>query len=270
MAWGARMFGCRCVIYLHETVSAGREEAIARYGAEIRRVPGTYDDAVRQAAEDAAAEGWIVVSDTSYPGYLDIPRNVMLGYTVMVEEILEQLPAGERPTHLFLQGGVGGLAAAVAGRFWQRLGADRPRVVVVEPDRAACLYESAARGRPTAVKGDLDTVMAGLACGEPSLLAWRILELAAEDFTTLPDEAAVETMRLLAFPPAGDPPLVAGESAVAGLAAALLARRDPDLAAALGLDGRSRVLLIGSEGATDPETWGRLVGVAPEAVEEGV
>ena len=270
VAWGARMFGCRCVIYLHETVSAGREEAIARFGAEIRRVPGTYDDAVRQAAEDAAAEGWIVVSDTSYPGYLDIPRNVMLGYTVMVEEILEQLPAGERPTHLFLQGGVGGLAAAVAGRFWQRLGAARPRVVVVEPDRAACLYESAARGRPTAVSGDLDTVMAGLACGEPSLLAWRILELAAEDFTTLPDEAAVETMRLLAFPPVGDPPLVAGESAVAGLAAALLARRDPDLAAALDLDGGSRVLLIGSEGATDPETWRRLLGVAPEAVEEGV
>ncbi len=270
VAWGARMFGCRCVIYLHETVSAGRERAIARHGAEIRRVPGTYDDAVRKAAEDAAAAGWIVVSDTSYPGYLDIPRQVMLGYTVMVEEIVEQLAGGPPPTHLFLQGGVGGLAAAVAARSWQHRGDARPRVVVVEPDRAACLFESARRGRPVAVSGDLDTLMAGLACGEPSFLAWEILALAADDFLTVPDAAAVETMRLLAFPPAGDPPLVAGESAVAGLAAALLARRDPELSRALGMTAASRPLFIGSEGATDPETWRRLLGVAPETVEEGV
>ncbi len=270
VAWGARMFGCRCVIYLHETVSVVRERAIARFGAEIRRVPGTYDDAVRKAAEEAAAEGWIVVSDTSYPGYLEIPRHVMLGYAVMVEEITTQIPDREPPTHLFLQGGVGGLAAAVAARFWQLYGEARPRVVVVEPDRAACLLESARRGAPVAVDGDLDTVMAGLACGEPSLLAWEILEVAAEDFLAVPDAAAVETMRLLAFPPAGDPPLVAGESAVAGLAGALLARRDPRLARALELDGDSRVLLIGSEGATDPETWESLVGIAPEAVGETV
>ncbi len=268
VAWGARMFGCRCVIYLHETVSAAREQAIARFGAEIRRVSGTYDDAVRRAAEDAAAHGWIVVSDTSYPGYLDIPRNVMLGYTVMVDEAVAQFPSGEEPTHLFLQGGVGGLAAAVAARFWQLYGSDRPRVVVVEPDRAACLFESARQGRPVGVPGDLDTIMAGLACGEPSLLAWQILEAVADDFLTIPDAAAVETMRLLAFPPAEDPPLVAGESAVAGLAAVLLARRRSDLAAALELREDSRVLLIGSEGATDPETWAHLVGTAPESVGE--
>lgn len=266
VAWGASLFGCRCVIYLHETVSPGREAAIARYGAEIRRVPGNYDDAVRRCAEDAAREGWSVVSDTSWPGYTDVPRDVMQGYTVMADEILDQLPAGPRPTHLFLQGGVGGLAAAVAWRFHEAFGADRPRVVVVEPDRAACILGSLQAGEPVAVHGDLDTVMAGLACGEVSLLAWEILKEVADDALAVPDESALECMRLLADPPFGDPPLVAGESAVAGLAGLLLTAADPGLRGALGLGPDSRIVLIGSEGATDPELYTRIVGRAAETV----
>lgn len=269
VAWGARQFGCRCVIYLHATVSRAREEAIAAFGAEIRRVPGTYDDAVRQAARDAAENGWFVVSDTSYPGYTEVPRDVMQGYTVMVDEAVAQLPPGERPSHAFVQGGVGGLAAAVAAQLWEAYGAQRPRVVVVEPDRAACLFASAAQGRWTAVTGELDTLMAGLACGEPSLLAWEVLEEAADDFLTVPDAAAVEVMRLLAQGSGGDAPVVAGESAVAGLAGLLLARRDPALAAALRLGPDSRVLVIGSEGATDPELYAQLVGRTAEDVEAG-
>jgi diaminopropionate ammonia-lyase len=265
VAWGAQLFGCRCVIYIHETVSQGRADAIARYGAEVRRVPGNYDDAVRQAARDAEAEGWIVVSDTSYPGYTDIPRDVMQGYTVMADEALAQWP-GEKPTHVFIQAGVGGLAAAVCGHLWETLGPRRPRVIVVEPDRAACLFESAAQGRAANIHGALDTMMAGLACGETSLIAWEILEEGASDVLTVTDEAAAACMRLLAAGADGDPAVVAGESAVAGLAGLLGALARPALAKTLGLDGTSRVLLFGSEGDTDPALYRQIVGRSADAV----
>lgn len=265
VAWGAQLFGCRCVIYIHETVSQGRADAITRYGAEVRRVPGNYDDAVRHAARDAAANGWIVVSDTSYEGYTAIPRDVMQGYTVMADEALAQVE-GAPPTHVFIQAGVGGLAAAVCGHLWETLGPRRPRVIVVEPDRAACLFESAARGRAANIHGALDTMMAGLACGETSILAWEILEEGASDFLTVTDEAAAACMRLLAEGVDGDPRVVAGESAVAGLAGLLGAMARPALAQALGLDASSRVLLFGSEGDTDPALYAQIVGRSAAAV----
>jgi len=266
VAWGASLFGCACKIYVHETVSPGRCAAIARYGAEIRRVAGNYDDAVRRAAADAAAEGWHVVSDTSYEGYTDIPRNVMQGYALMVDEALDQLPDGTLPTHVFVQGGVGGLAAAVCAHLWERFGANRPRFVVVEPDKADCLYRSASAGHPVAVEGALDTIMAGLACGEVSLLAWRILDPGADAFMTIGDDDAAKTMRLLAAGAEGDPPLVGGESAVAGLAACLLAAGDELVRDRLGLNAQSVVLVFGTEGATDPAIYRSIVGRSPEEV----
>ncbi|WP_448187435.1 diaminopropionate ammonia-lyase [Azospirillum sp. sgz301742] len=266
VAWGAQVFGCGCVIYVPAKCSAGRQRAIEEYGARVVRVDGTYDDAVRQAAADAAAQGWFVVSDTSYTGYMDVPRDVMQGYTVMVEEAISQLPASERPTHVFVQGGVGALPAAVCGHLWETWGRQRPRFVSVEPHGADCLYRSAVAGRPTAADGNLETVMAGLACGEPSLLAWVLLERGADDFMTIDDSAAVATMRLLAEGSAGDRPLVAGESGVAGLAALLCAAGDPQARAALGLAPDARVLVFGTEGATDPAVYEDLVGRRPEAV----
>ncbi|MBR0567113.1 diaminopropionate ammonia-lyase [Azoarcus sp. L1K30] len=269
VAWGAQTFGCQCVIYIHATVSEGRREAIARYGAEVIRTAGNYDDAVRTADADAKTHGRFIVSDTSYPGYTDVPRDVMQGYSVMVEEALQQWPEAAPPTHVFIQGGVGGLAAAVCAQMWERLGDARGRFIVVEPDKAACLYASALAGAPTAVHGDLDTLMAGLACGEVSLIAWEVLAAGTHDFLTIPDAAAVDTMRLLADTPFGDTPIAAGESAVAGLAGLLMACSRPRLAADLGLGPDSRVLLFGSEGATDPELYARLVGRSAEAVEGG-
>jgi len=266
VAWGAARAGCGCVIFVHEGVSPGRRRAIEAFGAEVRVVPGTYDDAVRRSAEVATAEGWVLVSDTSWEGYEAIPRDVMQGYAVMAEEALDQLADAPPPTHVFLQGGVGGLAAAVAARLDRRFGPGRPRIVVVEPDRAACLLESCRAGRPVAVEGDLATVMAGLACGEPSLLAWRVLDELAHAFLAIPDHAAVAVMRLLAEGVGGDPPLVIGESGVAGLAGALAAAGCRALAEPLGLGPQSRVLVIGTEGATDPELWRAIVGRTPEEV----
>ena len=252
VAWGAQRFGCRCVIYVHATVSQGRVDAIARYGAEVRRVPGTYDDAVREAALMADAEGWFVISDTSYPGYITVPVDVMQGYRVMADEALDQWQ-GAPPTHCFMQGGVGGAAASVSVQLRGRV-KPRPMFIVAEPDRAACLLASAEAGEPVAIPGALDTVMAGLACGEPSILAWQELARASDAFMAVPDEAAVECMRLLAR--LG---IVAGESAVAGLAALLLAAADPAARAALNLGHDSRVLLFSTEGATDPALYKSLV-----------
>jgi len=273
VAWGAARFGCRAVIYIHETVSEGRAAAIARYGAEVRRVPGTYDDAVRRCAEDAAREGWTVVSDTSWPGYTDIPRDVMDGYRVMAEEALVQWRAAFPscpPTHVFAPGGVGGVAAAIAAELALLFGETAaPVLVVVEPDRADCLFRSAEAGRPVAVPGALDTVMAGLACGEVSVLAFDELSWRAHAFMAVPDDVVAPCMRLLADGVAGDPPVVAGESAVAVLGALLLARRDRAASAELGLGDDSRVLLFGTEGATDPELYARLVGSTAESVAAG-
>lgn len=266
VAWGARTFGCKCVIYVHESVSEGRADAIAAYGAEVRRVAGNYDDAVRQASHDAACNGWQVVSDTSYEGYVDVPRDVMQGYGVMVDEALAQLPAGTLPTHVFVQGGVGGLAAAVCATLWERLGTRRPFFTVTEPDRAACLFQSAIAGYPVVVEGALDTIMAGLACGEVSLLAWEILRDGANAFQTIEDEAAIAAMRLLADSPFGDHALIGGESAVAGLAGLIQVARHPDARAAFGLDAESVILLFGTEGATDPALYAQLVGRSADAV----
>ncbi len=266
VAWGAELFGCRCVIYLPAVTSQHREAAIAAQGAEIVRTTGNYDEAVRRCDEDARRLGRFVVSDTSYAGYMEIPRDVMQGYTVMVAEALEQLPPGERPTHVFVQAGVGGLAAAVCAYLWEAWGAERPILVVVEPDAADPLFRSAAAGRPTPVPGEYQTIMAGLAAGEVSQLAWGILEKGADAFMTIPDEATAATMQLLAEGVAGDPPIVAGESGAAGLAGALAVLEKSNAREALRLGSDSRLLVFGTEGATDPESYKTIVGRSADEV----
>ncbi|RUW47644.1 diaminopropionate ammonia-lyase, partial [Mesorhizobium sp. M1A.F.Ca.ET.072.01.1.1] len=186
VAQGAGLLGARSVIFVHSGVSNERVAAIARFGAEIVRIAGDYDQSVREAARVAAERGWTVVSDTSWPGYERIPGLVMQGYTVIVREALRRLP--KSPTHVFLQAGVGGLAAAVAGHFAIVLGEDRPAAIVVEPARAACVYATAKAGRPAAIAHSKPTVMAMLECYEPSLVAWRVLSRLADAFMTVDEE----------------------------------------------------------------------------------
>lgn len=259
VAWGARSFGCACVIFLHAGVSQAREDAIAAYGARIVRTLGNYDDSVRAAAQAAEEHGWTTVSDTSYTGYTDIPRHVMQGYSVMLIEAEEQSLNQPAPTHVFVQGGVGGLAAAVCAHLWERRGAARPLFVVVEPDAAACLGASARAGYPVPIHGDLGTVMAGLACGEVSLLAWEVLATGADFFLTISDASALSTMRLLAASE-DDGPVVAGESGAAGLAGLLAACGNDQVRKRLGLDATSSILVIGTEGDTDPDFYVKVIG----------
>jgi diaminopropionate ammonia-lyase len=253
VAWGARLFGCRCVVYIHTGVSTFREKAIASLGARVVRWGATYDEAVRRCSLDAEGNGWVVVSDTSYPGYTEIPRNIMQGYTVLIHEAVEAMDP--LPTHVFVQGGVGGLAASVCGYLWHRLGVNRPRVIVVEPHNADCIFRSAKKGRPSSVEGPLDTVMAGLACGEVSIVAWEILREAVNFFVTISDHQAIESMRLLARMG-----IVAGESGVASLAGLLACLRDDEAREAIGMGPGSTILVLGTEGATDPEIYRKLVG----------
>lgn len=256
VAWGAQRYHCRCVIFVHETVSAGRVDAIAQFGAEVERVRGTYDDAVRAASQAAKRHGWFVVSDTSYPGYTEIPRDVMQGYRLMADEAADQW-TGPPPTHVFVQAGVGGAAAAVSIQMRERF-SPAPLLIVVEPEHAACLLASGRAGALTTVHGDLDTIMAGLACGEPSLLAWQELERAAWAFLAIPDAAAADALRLLA-----DRGLSIGESGIAGLAALRLAMTDPDTRDMLRLTADSRILLFGTEGITDLVTYENIRGSCP-------
>jgi diaminopropionate ammonia-lyase len=223
-------------------VSDARVAAIAYFGAQMIRVAGTYRDFVAEASRAAAAQGWTVVSDTSWPGYERIPGLVMQGYTTMVDEALRQTPAP--PTHVFLQAGVGGLAAGVAGHLALVLAHRRPTVVVVEPARAACLFETARAGRLVKIDHAESAVMAMLECYEPSLIAWHVLSRFADTFMTVEQEEAVATMRRPA-PRRKDPAIVAGESGGAGLAGLFRAAADVKL---------SMVFVINTEGAIQRAT----------------
>ena len=258
VSWGCQMFGCQCVIYIHRDVSESRKQAMEAFGATVTRISGNYDESVKLADAEAQLHGRIIVSDTSYEGYMEIPKDVALGYTVLLSESVQQM-GDEIPTHVFIQGGVGGVASAVCAYFWELWGEKRPRFIVVEPENANCLQESARAGSPVIVDGDLDTLMAGLACGEVSALAWEILSIGTNDFLTINEESVPLTMKLLAKGFDDDPAIEAGESAVAGLAALITARHSQVDSQRLGLDESSRVYILGTEGATDPEMYAQLV-----------
>lgn len=259
VAWGAQQFGCRAVIYIPVDCSQPRADALSALGAEVIRVDGGYDDAVARCAEEAAQHDRTIISDTSWEGYTDIPREVTQGYAVMAEEALRQMPDGLPPSHIFVQGGVGGLPAAICTHFSAM--ASKPRVIVVEPEGAACLFVSAEAGEASTAPEPVHSVMAGLNCGSASPIAWESLDRNAFAFMTVPDRAAADCMRLLAGGELGVRPIIAGESAVAGLAALLSCTNE--IRGSLGLRSDSRILLFGTEGATDPDIYASMVGHQP-------
>jgi diaminopropionate ammonia-lyase len=264
VAQGAQLVGAKSVIFVHGGVSDERVAAIARFGAEMVRVPGTYDDSVVEAARVSERNGWTVVSDTSWDGYERIPALVMQGYTAIMREALRELPAP--PTHVFVQAGVGGIAAALAGHLSLLFGEARPKFIVVDPARAACIFETAKAGQPVKIAHGPATVMAMLECYEPSPLAWRVLSRVADAFMTAEDDEAVAVMNRLARPKNSDPAVVAGESGGAGLAGAIHAAGDPQMRAQLGIDANARIFAVITEGATDPQRYRELVGLDAAAV----
>jgi diaminopropionate ammonia-lyase len=248
VAAGARLAGSRCVIFVHASVAAHRVAAIRAFGAEVRVVDGHYDAAVAAADEAARTNGWVLASDTSYPGCDVIPRLVVEGYSVLVDEAIEavaQHSASSGLTHVFVQAGVGGLAAAVALRMRTRLGDRSPALIVVEPDQADCLYQTAVAGSIASARGSLDTAMTMLACRDPSHDAWAILRDEAAAFITVSDPEASQAAALL-----GIQGLATSPSGAAGLAGLKAACGDSALRNTLALDG-AHVLVIMTEGPND-------------------
>jgi diaminopropionate ammonia-lyase len=266
VARAAQMFGCRCVIYVPQDADRARVDALTGLGAEVVRARGNYDLAVETVALDADKNGWHVVSDTAFVGHTETPRDVMHGYRVICDEVVRQLPQLELPTHVFVQTGVGGIAAAFCSHFWELWGAARPRFISVESREAACMLRSAECGRLTVIHGELKTVMQGLAAGRPSLLAWEVLRLGCNDFVSIADAPALQAMKILASGNDGDPAIVVGEAGAAGAAGLLVANSTPGGRARLGLDSSSRVLLVGTEGAMDPFSYKCIVGRTAEEV----
>lgn len=249
VAFGARRYGCRCVVFVHEHAPASKVVAMQRLGAEVIRLPGSYDDSVIYARNAAASNGWLLISDTSDSPFDQVAAEVMQGYGVMALESIVQLD-NRLPTHVFMQAGVGGFAAAIAGCFAELAGTERPLTVVVEPETAACVMESARYGKPTKIGGDLETNMAMLSCGQASAPAWVLLQRRADAFIAVSDDAADQAAALLRHP-AGAPDLDVTASAAAGLAGLIAGAADRTIADRLTLGPQSRVLIFATEGA-DP------------------
>ena len=263
VAWTAARLGMRSVVYMPRGTARERLDNILALGSEASITGLLYDDAVRLAAKQAQERSWILVQDTSWPGYDQIPAWIMEGYTTLALETAEQLE-GVRPTHILLQAGVGSMAGAVAGFFASLWGTECPAVIVVEPHQADCLFRTAQAGdgQLHSAAGELDTIMAGLACGEPCGVAWTVLENWGEHFLSVSDTLSAKGMRILGSPLPGDPQIISGESGAvtAGVTAALMT--DPALSPLrerLDLGPSSRVLCVSTEGDTDRANYRKIV-----------
>ena len=266
VAWTATQLGQKSVVYMPKGSAVERLENIRAAGADASITDLNYDDAVRLADKHARENGWVMVQDTAWEGYTDIPLWIMQGYTTMGYEIVHQLEAAgeDAPTHVFLQAGVGSMAGAMTGFFAAYYGEDRPFITIVEPKLADCLFRTAKADDGTLhnVTGDMNTIMAGLACGEPCSLGWDILKNHADAFLSVPESAAADGMRILAAPAKGDSPIVSGESGAAAFGATANILLDDALAhmkEALGLNQNSRLLFISTEGDTDRENYRNVV-----------
>lgn len=263
VAWSARLLGQKSVVYMPKGSAQERLENIRAQGAQAEITPYNYDDAVRLADRMGKEHGWVLVQDTAWPGYEEIPAHIMQGYTTLAREIAQQLQ-GETPTHLFLQAGVGSFAGAVLGYFTALWGEKRPVTVIVEPDKADCVFRSAQAndGKPRFVTGDMDSMMAGLCCGEPCTISWEIIDAYADAFISCGDGYSAQGMRLLGLPEGEDPCVISGESGAvgAGVVEAILSEeRLSGLREALGLDENSKVLMISTEGDTDKANYQKIV-----------
>lgn len=263
IAWTAHTLGQRSVVYMPRGSAEERLRNIAMYATEARITDMCYDDTVRYAARMAEENGWILTQDTSWESYTDIPRRIMQGYTTMAAEALDQLQ-DVRPTHVFLQCGVGSMAGAVAAYLCDCPASERPQIIVVEPLDADCMVQTALAddGQLHATKGRLQSMMAGLCCGEPCGEAWTLLRHYAAHYIAMPDELAALGIRTLARPTEEDQPILSGESGASGFGLLTGLLTLPELRETrgrLGLDRDARVLCFSTEGITDRANWDRIM-----------
>jgi len=263
VAWAAKLFACDAVVYMPKGSSLTRLNAISAYGATASITELNYDNTVTFASQQAQQNGWALLQDTAWDAYTKVPQDIMMGYFTLISETLQQ-NTDFWPSHVFLQAGVGSLPAAIVAHMCGFKDKPIPKFIVVEPDAAACLYASAEQATKSAVRinGDLNTIMAGLACGEPSTIAWEILHAKADAFLSCSDDVARKGMRVLGNPLKGDCAVISGESGAVTLGALFEILSDPrfkDIKDKLALNATSRVLLLSTEGDTDPAIYRDIV-----------
>lgn len=265
IAWAAHELGQKAIVYLPMNSAKRRVEAIRETGAEAIVTDLNYDDTVLLAIEKAKEVGGYMVQDTAWEGYTEVPTWIMQGYTTMGMEVVDQLALQgyDSPTHVFLQAGVGGMAAAILGLFVNIYKNKFPKAIIVEPNSANCIYNSAEvnDGEPHAIDGDLQTIMVGLACGVPNPIAWPIIRDFSTMFVSCNDAVAARGVRILANPVRRDPKVVSGESGAAGIGAFSLLMGDEfeEVKEVLGLNEDSVVLFFNTEGDTDPVNYGEII-----------
>ena len=274
VAWTAHQLGQKAIIYMPKGSAQSRVDNIRSLGAECRVTELNYDDTVRLSWQRAQQENYVMVQDTAWDGYETIPTWIMQGYMTLALEALEQMRGMDvLPTHVFLQAGVGSFAGSIAGFLISALGEKAPKIIIVEPHKANCIYTSAVArdGKPHSVKGALDTLMAGLACGEANTVSWGILRDYATAYIACPDFIAANGMRILGAPCKGDPQIISGESGAVTTGILQWLMQHPAAQTqrdAIGLNGDSTALLISTEGDTSPITYRNIVWFGACAAED--
>ncbi|WP_313107687.1 diaminopropionate ammonia-lyase [Atlantibacter sp.] len=263
VAWAAKQLGQNAVVYMPKGSAQERVDAILKLGAECIVTDMNYDDTVRLTMKNAQQNGWEVVQDTAWEGYTKIPTWIMQGYATLADEAVEQMNAqAVKPTHVFLQAGVGAMAGGVLGYLVDVYGPRNLHSVIVEPELADCVYRSGVKGEIVNVGGDMATIMAGLACGEPNPLGWEVLRNCATQFISCQDAVAALGMRVLGNPPGNDHRVISGESGAVGLGVLAAVHHHPQrdaLMTKLGLNSDSVVLVISTEGDTDVKHYREVV-----------
>jgi len=262
IAWTANQLNQKSVVYMPRGSSQERLENIKSEGADASITDFNYDEAVRLADRKAKENGWVMIQDTAWEGYEDIPAWIIQGYGTMALEAYEQL--NKKPTHIFIQAGVGSLASAITGFFTNAYPKDKPIITVVEPDKADCVFRTAKAndGKLHFVTGDMNTIMAGLACGEPCSIGWNVLQSYADYFISVPDYVAAKGMRVMGNPLGDDDRVISGESGAVTLGCVVEIMTNPKLSNIkneLKLDETSVVLCFSTEGDTDKENYRAIV-----------
>ena len=257
VAWGAQRLGLKCKIFISEFVSESRAEAMRILDADVIRVKGNYDASLRECVKQSKQNNWEIVQDVSWDGYKDVPKLIMAGYTIMVKEIIDQTKDNTF-THVFLQAGVGGMAAAMIAGF-AKFSNNVPKFIIVEPENANCVFQSITNNKPTTVNIKKETIMGGMSCGDVSTVAWEILKDATNYSLTIPDDKISTVVALLAKSELSNEKIIAGECAVPGIIALISLFKNKKYLNKLELNSDSKILLFGCEGLTDSKMYKKLL-----------
>ncbi|MEK9786865.1 MAG: diaminopropionate ammonia-lyase [Candidatus Pelagibacter sp.] len=264
VAWGAQRLGIKCKIFISEFVSEDRAEAMRNLGADVIRVKGNYDASLKECINQSKKNQWEIVQDVSWEGYKTVPRYIMAGYTIMIKEIFDKIK-NEKISHVFLQAGVGGMAAAAIAGF-AKYSNNLPCFITVEPKDAECVLQSIKNKKPTSINIQKESIMGGMSCGDVSSLAWEILKHSTNYSISISDEAVATTVALLKQKEFSNDEIIAGECGVPGVISLISAIKDKNICEKLKLNSQSNVLLIGCEGLTDFKMYNKLLKEGQEII----